>query len=61
MTAGIRLNETDESKFSSDLTVPLKGFNEAHNMLVELAKQKSGSADKAPAAPAPAPSTDSNP
>jgi hypothetical protein len=50
---------------SSDLTVPLKGFAEAHNLLVELAKQKSGNADKQPAAQQPAAqapaATDSNP
>jgi invasion protein IalB len=46
---------------SIDLNVPLKGFNDAHNMLVELAKQKSTSAEKVPAAQVPAPSTDSNP
>jgi len=44
---------------SADLTVPLKGFGEAHAALVEFAKQKatSGAAAPAPAAPAPADAT----
>lgn len=46
---------------SVDLAVPLKGFNEAHAAMVELARQKAASAP-APAAPAPdAPADGSNP
>jgi hypothetical protein len=42
---------------SFDLNVPLKGFDEAHNSMVELARQKA--ANKA--APAAAPAPDANP
>lgn len=43
---------------SVDLSVPLKGFDEARAAMVELAKQKAGTPQKAPAA---APEAASNP
>jgi invasion protein IalB len=47
---------------SIDLAVPLKGFEEAHSAMVELAKQKAGKPAAAPAAEAPAaPDNSSNP
>jgi invasion protein IalB len=45
---------------SADLDVPLKGFNEAHAMMVEQAKQKAGKPAAAPEAPA-APDNAANP
>jgi len=38
-----------------DLDVPLKGFNDAHNSLVELARQKTAGAASTPAPEPPAP------
>jgi len=45
---------------SIDLNVPVKGFDEAHAMMVEQAKQKAGKPAAAPEAPA-APDNSSNP
>ncbi|HTT97991.1 MAG TPA: invasion associated locus B family protein [Rhizomicrobium sp.] len=47
---------------SADLNVPTKGFEEAHAMMVEQAKQKAGKPAAAPAAEAPAaPDNSTNP
>jgi invasion protein IalB len=46
---------------SADLDVPVKGFNDAHAMMVDLAKQKAGKPASAPEAPAAPADNSSNP
>jgi invasion protein IalB len=46
---------------SVDLAVPLKGFDDAHSAMVELAKQKAGKPAAAPAEAPAAPDNSSNP